>query len=85
MDSVLKKKTIIGTFWSAIDRFSVQGINFILELNYRPVTGAVRLWNHCYDFIISNFVKHICRQWFCKCVNKEERQNGDRQLHGILL
>ena len=32
MDSVLKKKTIIGTFWSAIDRFSVQGINFILSL-----------------------------------------------------
>lgn len=32
MDSALKKKTIIGTFWSAIDRFSVQGINFILSL-----------------------------------------------------
>ena len=32
MDSVLKKKAIIGTFWSAIDRFSVQVINFILSL-----------------------------------------------------
>ena len=33
MDSVLKKKTIIGTFWSAIDRFSVQGRNFSLSVS----------------------------------------------------
>ena len=85
MDSVFKEKDDNWNFLECHRSFFCSRNKLYSELNYRPVTGAVRLWNHCYDFIISNFVKHICRQWFCKCVNKEERQNGDRQLHGILL
>lgn len=85
MAESLRHKTFQGTIWSFIDRFSVQGIMFVVMiLMARVLTPA----DYGLVGMLTIFIaisQTLVDSGFSPGAYPEARTNGNRQFHGILF
>lgn len=67
----MARTQIQGIIWSAVERFSAQGVQFILSIIIAKISFTLRLWtnSNAYNFLI--YCPKFSRLRLFKCLNSK--------------